>query len=112
MDERTRELIRRFDEALEEGKRWHERQMSGEDPDESRVSMTVGLGGLPPPDLALPRLRALLIREVLSSRTLADIAKSRGLIREWLTLFEDLEVESYGAYLARMEGALRRIDDG
>ena len=93
-DDRTRDLIRRFDEALEEGKRWHERQMSGEDPDESRVSMTVGLGGLPPPDLAFPRLRALLIREVLSSRTLADIDRARELIREWAVLFDDPEVES------------------
>jgi hypothetical protein len=106
-----RDRIRRFDEATARGRKWHRRQMSGEGPDESRVSLFAGLVPRHWADEEYPVLRALVRREVLRARTVAECQRARALLAEWCDLFlDDVEMAQYGAFLARMEAAWRKAN--
>jgi len=57
----------------------------------------------------LPLARRLVIGKILSARTPEGCERANALIGEWLAAFpDDEEVATYGAFVARMESALRR----
>lgn len=60
----------------------------------------------------LPLVRGIVVARITAARTLNEIERARAIRREWLAAFpDDHEVDSYGAFLARMEGAIR-YDEG
>lgn len=56
----------------------------------------------------LPLVRGIVVARITAARTLNEIERASAIRREWLAAFpNDHEVDSYGSFLARMEGAIR-----